>query len=554
MLERFPRLKDAALAALRRAQQVIGSELLLPRIQASALAPYVRDSIWRGEKFAGGLGAVDLLTMDYWTLRARSRQLFRSNLYARGLLGRMVTNEINVGLHLEATPKERILKKADESLADWTEDVETRFSLWGDDPWLCDANERLTFGALQATARLEALIDGDVLVMLSQFAPTGLPRVRLVCGGAVQTPLDRRNLPKGTRIEHGVELDSNDRHVAYWVRQRDGTSKRVPAWGEKSGRRLAWLLYGSPKRLDDVRGEPMLSLVLQSLKEIDKYRDSIQRKATVLAMLAMFIKQSQATPASRPLSGGAIRRGIDATLDNTTGKARAFKSAEVIPGMVLEQLQPGEEPVAFQHNGSVEKLGEFEAAIIQAVAWSYGIPPEILRLSFSNNYSASQAAINEYKLLLNMLRTRFGDDFCAPIYQEWLLAAALSGKVQADRLLESWRDPQLYDVYGAWTSSDWAGQIKPAVDLSRLVSGYSQMVREGFITRDRATRELTGMKFSSNVKKLLTENAQLIDAGKDLALLDQKPELLEPLPDEPADDGAGENPGGSVVPLRRAGL
>ena len=37
----------------------------------------------------------------------------------------------------------------------------------------------------------------------------------------------------------------------------------------------------------------MLSVILQSLKEIDRYRDATQRKAAINAILAMFIKKTQ---------------------------------------------------------------------------------------------------------------------------------------------------------------------------------------------------------------------------------------------------------------------
>jgi capsid protein len=186
---------------------------------------------------------------------------------------------------------------------------------------------------------------------------------------------------------------------------------------------------------------------------------------------------------------------------------------------VLDELQTGEEPKAFTTNNTVESFGDFEEAIIQAVAWGNGVPPEIYRLSFTNNYSASQAAINEYKMELNMLRTTFGAGFCSPMYEEWLLAQTLASKVAAPGLLEAWRDPKAYDVYGAWVACDWAGQIKPAVDLSKLVGGYAQMIAEGAITRDRATRELTGMKHSKVVKILARENAALAAANMPIAEL-----------------------------------
>lgn len=510
--------------------------LALPTINATDLSPYVRDTTWDGSKFAGGFGPTDLITTDYWTLRQRSAQLFKQVPYARGLIRRLLVNEINTGLHLECTPQEKVLGRAEDSLADWSEDVENRFALWGGDGWLCDHAEQMTWGALQAQARLEALVSGDVLVVLRQHQVTGLPRVQLISGSAVQTPYGRHSLRGGNRICHGVELDAQGRQVAYWIVQLDGTFKRLPAYGEKSGRRLAWLLYGSEKRLDEVRGEPLLSIVLQSLREIDRYRDSIQRKALILSMLAAFIKKSEDKMGTAPITGGAVRRDLS-VMQDSGGKARNFKTADLMPGLVIEELQQGEEPVAFQSNGTYEKFGEFEAAILQAVAWSNNVPPEIYQLSFRNNYSASQAAINEFKMVLNMTRTTFGECFCAPIYQEWLISTALTGKVQAPELLESWRDPKAYDVFAAWVSSDWAGQIKPAVDLSKLVDGYVTMAENGAITRDRMSRELTGTKFSHNIKKLLRENLQIAEAMKPLIELQA---LAKPKPAPAPANGGGE--------------
>jgi lambda family phage portal protein len=517
--------------------QPIRSLFRAASVPVSALVPYdFTDSLDTGDKYPGGFGQTRVLTPDYWTLRARSAQLFEQNHYARGLLRRLVTNEINVGLHLEATPQERVLGLEQDALAEWAEDVETRFELWQSDPWLCDHSELRSFGALQQAARLDSLISGDVLVVLRQFQPTALPRVQLISGSAVQSPWGETPRP-GSRIVHGVELDAMDRQVAYWVVQRDGTFKRLPAWGEKSGRRLAWLVYGSERRLDDVRGKPVLAPLLQSLREIDRYRDSVQRKAIVNSMLAMFVKKSQDKPGSKPITGGAVRRGtVETGAVGPTGEPRRYNVAEIIPGLVLDELQPGEEPQAFPSHGTDEKFGDFESAIIQSMAWSLEYPPEIIVLSFKSNYSASQAAINELKTALNKTRTTFGEGFCRPIYEEWLLAQVLSKKMKAPGLLEAWRDARAYDSYAAWTSSDWSGNIKPSVDLTKLVTGYDKLVEGGYITRDRASRELTGTKFSQNVKKLRLENEQLVEANKPMLALESTEPSEPPSTDSPDDD------------------
>lgn len=506
------------------------------KVAVQSLEPY-RYSWETGTKFPGGYGPTEILLTDYWTLRQRSSELFELNLYARGIIRRLITNEINIGLHLEATPDEGLLGKDEDSLADWAENVETRFALWARSPWLCDQRELDTFGALQAAARMEALIAGDVLVVLRQDQRTKLPRVQLIRADCVQTPMDFALSGErgGNKICHGVELDSSGRQVAYWIRQPDGTSKRLVALGEKSGRRLAWLVYGTEQRLDAVRGKPLLALVLQSLKEIDRYRDSVQRKAIINAMLAVFIKKTEDKAGTRPMTNASLSRRDEAVID-TAGKQRTFKMAEQVPGIVLEELQQGEEPHGFNNNGTDEKFGDFEAAIVQAVAWNCEMPPEILRLSFNNNYSASQAAINEFKMYLNRVRMNHGENFCQPIFEEWMMAEVLSGKLEAIGLLDAFRKAAAYDIYGAWTNADWTGQIKPAVDMSKLVGGYDALIKGGHITHDRASRELTGTKFSQNVRKLKRENEQLVEANRPLLELTPaasapKPSTAPELPD-----------------------
>lgn len=480
------------------------------------------NSIYDGGKFFGGFGATQIQDVDYWTLRARSTQLFNENLYARGIIRRLVTNEINTGLAPEACPDEGIIGVPEESLNDWTETVETRFGIWAKGPELCDWKKKSTFGAIQRAARMEALISGDVLVVVRQSQQTKLPMVQLISGSKVRTPLGgTSNLRKGHKIRHGVELDSVGRVVAHWIKQDDGGSKRIPAVGEKSGRKISWLVYGTDKRLDDLRGQPLLSIVMQSLKEIDRYRDSVQRKAVINSILAMFIKKGEDKMGTLPVTGGAVRRD-QATTTDSDGTKRNFNIANQIPGLVMEELQTGEEPVSFGSNGTDVNFGTFEEAIIQAVAWTLEIPPEVLRLSFSNNYSASQAAINEFKIAINRTWGDFGETFCTPIYVEWLLSETLLQKITAPGLLQSWRNPNEYDVFGAWTATDWYGSIKPSTDMLKQAKGSKILVEEGWSTNAREARITTGTKFTKNVKRLKRENELKVEAARPIAEFKQE--------------------------------
>jgi len=482
-----------------------------------------QDSIWDGGKFSGGFGPTQLQQIDYWTLRARSEQLFNENLYAAGLIKRLVTNIINTGLMPEACPFEKIIGVPEDSLNEWAETVETRFGIWGKNPLVCDYNQANTWGAIQRAAKTAALISGDVLVVMRHSKVTNTPMIQLISGNKVQTPYfsEKTKLNKKHEIKHGVEFDSKKRVVAYWVRQDDLKTKRIPAYGKKTGRKISWLVFGSDKRFDDVRGTPILSLVLQSLKEVDRYRDSTQRKAVVNSILAMFIKKTDDKMGTLPIQGGAVRRDA-VSITDSDGQARKFNIASQIPGMVIEELQTGEEPVLKGGEGTDINFPIFEAAIIQAVAWSNEVPPEILTLAFSNNYSASQAAINEFKIFLNKEWSAFGEFFCTPIYIEWLISEVLLQKIKTPGFLEAWRNPVEYDVFGAWTSVEWYGSIKPSTDMLKQAKGSKMLIDEGWSTNAREARGITGTKFSKNIKRLKQENLLKIEAMRPMLELEQE--------------------------------
>lgn len=495
-----------------------------PAVEAtgSLYPPPVYSAWFNGEKFPGGLGPVALLTKDYWVMRERSSALFTENLYARGLIRRLVTNEINTGLAPEAQPDTSLLGLPEDSLDDWTEENENRFAIWGKNARVCDFERRRSFGALQREARREALISGDILVTLVPSQATGLPQIRLISGALVQTPIGGGEPRQGNEIKHGVEINASGAHVAYHVKQKDLTSRRIPAYGERSGRRLAWLMYGCDKRMDEVRGEPLLSLVLQSLKEVDRYRDSAQRKAVINSILAMFIQKEQDKPGTLPITGGATLQG-DVQVTDSDGGARNLNILGQHPGLVIEELQTGEKPVAFGGEGTDVNFGPFEEAVIQSVAWANEIPPEILRLAFSNNYSASQAAINEFKIYLNLRWEQMGEDFCQPIYQEWLVSEVMRNQINAPGLLEAWRNlPADYVEFGAWVSAIWYGSIKPSTDMLKQAKASQELIDLGLTTREREARITTGTKYSKNAARLKKENALLAEANRPLAEFKQE--------------------------------
>jgi len=304
--------------------------------------PSYQDSNYTGEKFFGGMPKIKILDMDYYALRAKSVELFTENLYARGAIRRYCTNIINTGLMVECKPEEEILGYAMGDLNEWSENVENYFGLWAKTKTVCDYEGLKTWYLKEDEIYREALIKGDLLVVIRYDDGNSMPSVQIVDGILVQSPIGNND----ENIEWGVELDSRGRHVAFHILQDDGSTKRLPSYNN-AGRLQAYMVYGvSDKLRDNVRGEPLLSILLQSLSEIDRYRDSTQRKAVINSLIAGFVKKGEDKMGSLPLSGGATSNQSTTITDaTTTAKQRQYTLSQALPGLFMEELQTGEDIV-----------------------------------------------------------------------------------------------------------------------------------------------------------------------------------------------------------------
>ncbi len=483
--------------------------------QYSASTQQYDASYFDGEKFPGGLMPVnELFDLDYWGLRERSNELFHKNAYARGIVRRIVTNVIYDGLHLEATPEKNVLNLEDEFIDQWSENIESRFYLYNQTPEIIDFKQRRTGGQLQAQIKTEAIISGDCLSVLRQSPKYRLPTVEVISGDRVQTPVA---LMSNENIVDGVELDKAGRHKAFYVMSETNPLgyEKILARGRNTGRLQAKLIYGCDKREDGVRGAPLLAIAIQPLAEIDRHRDSTQRKATLNSVVVAAVERGPAAKGkSKPMTGpGASRRDANVDVVDSGGNSKRISFADMVPGMNFENLNPDEKVTFFNNNGVDINFGAFEAAIMMGVAWALEIPPEILLLSFNKNYSASQAAINEFEMYLGKERTNFGADYCDMLYQDWFLSMVLMNRIEAGSYLADMMDPVRWEYARAWTLSDWAGHVKPATDPLKRVNAYTAAIEQGLMTRSRATREIFGMKYSQVVRQLKKENQQLVEAN-----------------------------------------
>ncbi len=488
----------------------------------SAPVNYGRYDILDGEKFEGSFGGSRVYSVDRAELIRKSIQLIHDNLYAAGIVDRLVVNIIGKGLTLDSAAESSLIGLSEDDAHSWSDEVEERFRMYSDRPDLVDFYGEKTLGQLQAQREYMAMVEGDVLVVCHTDESTKLPKIQLISGTNVQTP-NNYSEPNGNRnrIIDGVELDASGSEVAYHVVKDpddfDSKMIRIPCVGEKSGRKVA-VLYRPLHRLQgQYRGLPLLSHVLYSLKEIDRYRDSVQRKAAHSSSYTMAIERQLGT--SLTSEYGVSMSDVNSP-DGVKKDACGINFKRYSPGMVIEGLEAGETIKNFNSDSTDLSFADFESAIIRSVSWSLGIPPEILQMSFNSNYSASKNSNAEFNIFLGERRENTTTTNDKPLYELWLTSEVLNGNIQADGFLDSLDDPSKYAVKGGWLKSDWSASIKLNADFVKEVAGWNDAIAGGLATRDMATKALHGKKSRNIAKQLRLENetfAKAVEPLKNLA-------------------------------------
>lgn len=470
---------------------------------------------WDGSKYPGNFGLTKILeNIDYWTLRKRSVQLFTENPYAKGIIRRILRNEIHTGLTASANPIGAILwpdmdeLKQAEMAVKYGDLLSMQFELYANNYELFDFKKQLTFGEWQEMVRREALLCGDGVIISRVNKYTGLPTWDWVNGNNIRTPGNVK-VAAGHRVVNGVELDEYGRHVAYYIQKIVDAKtefERVPVKGEKSGRQISWMIYGSEKRADEVRGEPLLACVLGMLKDIDRYKDAEVRAAVINALIAFTVqKDENAVVGTRPTAGlqrPSVVPGGAAVVPERNG----HQPIQLMqPGTVFDDLAPGEKVVSYQTNRPNVNYAVFEGAILDAICWSLEIPPEIVKLRFTSSYSASRQANNEFEVYLKYRNFKNAKDFCQIIYEEFIIQSVLNNQLNLPGFITACFDSTKWRIKAAWLSCTWSGLSRPSVERTKDVKAANDALDNGLTTFDDECRRLSGKSFRQTIQQLKNE-------------------------------------------------
>lgn len=452
----------------------------------------------KGWNYSGG-GPREDIDDNISILRQRSQDAFCGIPIATSAIKTMRTNVVGSGIKPRPNIDATFLGLSEDEAAEWERNTLREFSLWADSKE-CDLERLNNFYELQQLAFISWITRGDVFALLPYTERKNMPyslRIQLIESDRVCNPttiqLDR------DKIINGVERNDKGEIVAYHIVNIHPLSssskkkewKRVKAFGDETGRRNVLHCMDS-ERIGQSRGVPILSPVLEMLKQLGRYTDAELMAALVSSMFTTFVETT---------SGQDEKPWQDPDYEDED------EENELSMGNGTVVVLPEGKSVKFanpaRNNSSFD---EFINSLVRQIGAALEIPPELLLKQFTNNYSASRGALLEAWKMFKMRRSWLVADFCQPIYEEWLAEAVAKGRIYAPNFFN---DPLIRKAYSNCT---WSGPSAGQLDPVKEADAATIRVEQGFSTRQQESIEINGSDYFENIRQRVREER----ARKDL--------------------------------------
>jgi lambda family phage portal protein len=428
-------------------------------------------------------------------LRARSRDACRNQPAAKGALKTMRTGVIGSGLQMQPSIDYEFLKITREQAEAWQAKTKQEFRIWAESR-NCDFLRQQTFLGLQKLAFTSQRTSGDCFILLPWKPYPNMPydlRVQLIEADRICNPND---LNDTSEIAGGIERNEDGVPIAIHIRTPHPhatliglnnihpTWQRIPFYGRKTGTRNVLQLI-QIERIGQTRGEPILTPVIDTLKQISDYSAAELSAAVINALLTVFIERTEGDPAS---NSNLDKEGKESAEPWTNPNNYTLGTGTWVDGA------PGEKMNLISAARPSSQFDPFFLACMKQIGMALSIPYEILIKHFSSSYSASRAAMLAFHTDCFAEREEFSEAFCQPIYEAFLEEAVLKGRITARGFLT---DPYIKLAYsGAY----WRGPAQGQIDEVKEVTAANLRVKFGFSTKQIESQKLTGEDYKDIMK------------------------------------------------------
>lgn len=424
--------------------------------------------------------ADQLSQMGAVSLREQARWLDNNHDLVIGIFDKLEERVIGKqGIIVEPHPKMMNGKVAKQLAAE----IRTKWGEWSVRP---EVTGQFTRPMLERLMLRTWLRDGEVFAQLVQGAATGLVPVAGVPFWleALEPDFVPMTSDAANNLNQGVFLDNWGRPKKFLVYKSLPVSGRQLDTKEIDADSMLHLKF--TRRLHQTRGTSMVSGVLMRLSALKEYEDSELTAARIAAALGMYIK-----------------KGDGQTFDADSA-SKEDRELEIQPGMLYDDLQPGEEIGMIKSDRPNPNLETFRNGQLRAVAAGSRLSFSSTARNYNGTYSAQRQELVESTDGYLILQDWFIGAVTRPMYRAWLKMAIASGEIKVPR------DVDKDTLYGAV----YSGPVMPWIDPVKEANAWVTQIRGGSATESDWVRAS-----GRNPDEVKRRRAAEIEENKELGLV-----------------------------------
>ena len=418
------------------------------------------------------------------TLRALARNLEQNHDIARGALRVLVNNVVGPnGIGIEPQPR-----RSDGTIhVEYAKALRDAWRNWQITP---EVTHRHHWSKVQRLVAKTWLRDGEGFTQRLIGSVPGLDHgtrvpYSLELIEADMVPMDYHDAERG--IQQGIERNTWGKATAYFTYKEfpggEAHSKRSYQMKRVDANRMHHI--ASVDRIGQMRGVSEFASVITRLEDIKDYEESERIAAKVAASLTAYVKKG--SPDMHP--------------DVASGEAREL---QMTPGMIIDSLGVGEEIGMIDSNRPNPNLITFRMGQLRAVAAGLGGSYSSIARDYSGTYSSQRQELVEQWIHYAVLTDEFVGQFVQPVWQDFVVAAHLSGVVPIPRDV----DPDSAD------DALFVGQSMPWIDPLKEALAWHSLVQDGFASEVEVIR-----KRGANPRDVLEQIAAHRQECKDKGLV-----------------------------------
>lgn len=450
------------------------------------------------------------------SLREQARWLDENHDLVTGMLDKLEERVIgSEGIQIEPQPLRRDGTLHKEFAAQLS-------ALWAE--WSLRPEVTGTFTRPEAERLLlrSALRDGEVFTQLVRGPVPGLTHstrvqlsLELLEADFVPNSL---NSNAGQLIRQGILVNAWGRPTGYKVyKNHPANSFGLPA-DFKTVSADNMLHVAMRKRLHQMRGISLLHSVITRLSDIKDYEQSERVAARIAAALGFYIKRGDAQSIS------------DDGEFSEPGEERYFNIA---PGMIYDDLKPGEDLGMVESNRPNVHLHEFRNGQLRAVAAGTRSTYSTIARDYNGTYSAQRQELVEGQEGYNVLQNWFIGQHSRPVYRAFVAMLQVSGiEIPSDV------DPAtLFNATYLGPVMPWIDPVKEALAWKAIVRGGAGTEAEWVRARGQSPMEVKRQRLSET--EFNRENGLVFDsdAANDKGVTPNATENTDPGGDDDASSG-----------------